>query len=114
MGIRATHKDNQYAGVTRYTSSKLASEMDISERKYQWIKQIHKINESAKRILKDTEISNNLRSLLIIERLQDDGLQIEIAKRIKNGYAGKIRHLIKDIQNEIKQNEVLSQLDNYK
>ena len=115
LGIRATQKNNQYAGVNSDTSTTkaLADEIGIGERKYQRIKQIYKINDSARLILKDSVIDDNLDALLLIERLQDDGLQIEIAKRIKNGYAGKIRHLIKDIQNEITQNEVLSQLDNY-
>ena len=60
-------------------------------------------------MLKDSAID----VLLMIERL-DDRLQLEVAHRIKNGYAGKIRHLIKEIQNEIKQNEILKQLDDYK
>ena len=115
LGKRSTVRDNQYAGVNSDTSTtkELADEIGISERKYQRIKQIYKINDSARLILKDSVIDDNLDALLLIERLQDDGLQIEIANRIKNGYAGKIRHLIKDIQNEIKQNEMLSQLDNY-
>ena len=64
-------------------------------------------------MLKDSAIADNLDVLLMIERL-DDRLQLEVAHRIKNGYAGKIRHLIKEIQNEIKQNEILKQLDDYK
>ena len=58
-------------------------------------------------MLKDSAIADNLDVLLMIERL-DDRLQLEVAHRIKNGYAGKIRHLIKEIQNEIKQNEILN------
>ena len=64
-------------------------------------------------MLKDSAIADNLDVLLMIER-SDDGLQLEVAHRIKNGYAGKIRHLIKEIQNEIKQNERRTQLDDYK
>ena len=59
-------------------------------------------------MLKDSAIADNLDVLLMIERL-DDRLQLEVDHRIKNGYAGKISHLIKEIQNEIKQNEILKQ-----
>ena len=60
LGIRAAQGENQHGSVKSYTTSKLASELDISKRKYQWIKQISKINHTAREILKYTDISNNL------------------------------------------------------
>ena len=101
LGIRATQKNNQSMSEGFFTSKELAEEMKISRRKYLWIKQIHRINATARLILKDSVIANNVDVLVMIERL-DDGLQLEVAKRIKDGYSGKIRRLIKDIQNEIK------------
>ena len=117
LGIRATQGENQHGSVKSYTTSKLASELEISKRKYQWIKQISKINHTAREILKYTDISNNLDALLQIERLRDDELQIEVATRIERGHSthsGNIRRLIKDVQNEIKRDSILEQLGNYK
>ena len=116
LGIRATQKNNQYAyaleGISS-TTKELAAEIGIGRRQYQKIKQVYKINDDARLMLKNSAIDDNLDALLLIERLHDDGLQLEIAKRVKNGYDGKIRQLIKDIQNEILQNEILAKLDNY-
>ena len=114
LGLRVVRGDNRHVSKHgRFDTFTLADRMDLTKRKYQRIKQIHKINAAARLILKDSDIDDNLDVLLLIERLRDDGLQLEVAKRIKNGYSGKIRRLIKDIQNEIKQDEVLSQLDDY-
>jgi len=101
LGKRATVRDNQYAGDKSDTSTtkELATELSLSERKYQRIKQIYKINYTARQILKDTEIANNLDVLLQIERLQDDSVQIEVAKRIESGHSGNIRELIESIRN---------------
>ena len=116
LGIRATQKNNQYAyaqlGISS-TTKELAAEIGIGRRQYQKIKQVYKINDDARLMLKSSAIDDNLDALLLIERLHDDELQLEIATRIQNGYSGKIRQLIKDIQNEISQNEILAQLDNY-
>ena len=107
LGKRATVRDNQYAGDKSDTSTtkELATELSLSERKYQRIKQIYKINYTARQILKDTEISNNLDVLLQIERLQDDSVQIEVAKRIESGYSSNIRELIENIRNGLGQRE---------
>ena len=112
LGIRATPKERKFSNVNIYTTNELADEMEISKRKYQWIKQIHKIDATARLMLKNSPIANNLDALLLIERL-DDGLQREVATRIQKGYDGNTKRLIKDIQNEISQNEILAQLDNY-
>tara|TARA_B100000809_G_C15062040_1_gene502717 strand:- start:28 stop:1329 length:1302 start_codon:yes stop_codon:yes gene_type:complete len=115
LGKRVVRGDNRYVSKhDRIDTFTLANKMDISKRNYQRIKQIHKINSTAKDILKGTNISNNLDSLLLIERLQDSDLQIEIAKRVKDGYRGNIRKLIKNLQTEIKRNQILEQLDDYK
>ena len=107
LGKRATVRDNQYAGDKSDTSTtkELATELSLSERKYQRIKQIYKINYTTRQILKDTEIANNLDVLLQIERLQDDSVQIEVATRIESGYSGNIRELIENIRNGLGQRE---------
>ena len=116
LGKRSTVKNNQYAGVNSDTSTtkELASELGLLERKYQRIKQVHKIDPDAREILKETDVSNNLNGLLLIERLKDDQIQIEVAKRVTDDNSRHIKGLIKDIQNEIKQGEILKQLDDYK
>ena len=116
LGKRSTVKDNQYAGVNSDTSTtkELATELGLLERKYQRIKQVHKIDPDAREILKETDVSNNLNGLLLIERLKDDQIQIEVAKRVTDDNSRNIKGLIKDIQNEIKQGEILKQLDDYK
>ena len=52
LGKRSTVRDNQYAGVNSDTSTtkSLADEIGISERKYQRIKQIYKINYTTQRM----------------------------------------------------------------
>ena len=112
LGIRATAKERKFSNVNIYTTNELADEMEISKRKYQWIKQIHKIDATARLMLKNSPIANNLDALLLIERL-DDGLQLEVATRIQKGYDGNTKRLIKDIQNEIQQNKVLARLNDY-
>ena len=116
LGKRSTVKDNQYAGVNSDTSTtkELATELGLLERKYQRIKQVHKIDPDAREILKETDVSNNLNGLLLIERLKDDQIQIEVAKRVTDDNSRKIKGLIKEIQKEIKQGEILKQLDDYK
>ena len=116
LGKRSTVKDNQYAGVNSDTSTtkELASELGLLERKYQRIKQVHKIDPDAREILKETDVSNNLNGLLLIERLKDDQIQIEVAKRVTDDNSRHIKGLIKEIQKEIKQGEILKQLDDYK
>lgn len=114
LGLRATQRNNQYANEDAFTSTQLAKQMHLSKRVYQQTKQIHKIDSTAKGILKETHISNNLDSLLMIERLQDRDLQIDIAKRFQDGYRGNIRKLIKNLQTELKRNQLLEQLDDYK
>ena len=116
LGKRSTVKDNQYAGVNSDTSTtkELASELGLLERKYQRIKQVHKIDPDAREILKETEVSNNLNGLLLIERLKDDQIQIEVAKRVTDDNSRHIKGLIKEIQKEIKQGEILKQLDDFK
>ena len=107
LGKRATVRDNQYAGDKSDTSTtkELATELSLSERKYQRIKQIYRIDHTARQILKDTDICNNLDVLLQIERLQDDSVQIEVAKRIESGYSSNIRELIENIRNGLGQRE---------
>ena len=116
LGKRSTVKDNQYAGVNSDTSTtkELASELGLLERKYQRIKQVHKIDPDAREILKETDVSNNLNGLLLIERLKDDQILIEVAKRVTDDNSRHIKGLIKEIQNEIKQGEILKQLDDFK
>ena len=116
LGKRSTVRDNQYAGVNSDTSTtkELASELGLLERKYQRIKQVHKIDPDAREILKETDVSNNLNGLLLIERLKDDQIQIEVAKRVTDDNSRHIKGLIKEIQKEIKQGEILKQLDDYK
>jgi len=116
LGKRSTVKDNQYAGVNSDTSTtkELASELGLLERKYQRIKQVHKIDPDAREILKETDVSNNLNGLLLIERLKDDQIQIEVAKRVTDDNSRHIKGLIKEIQKEIKQGEILKQLDDFK
>ena len=116
LGKRSTVKDNQYAGVNSDTSTtkELASELGLLERKYQRIKQVHKIDPDAREILKETDVSNNLNGLLLIERLKDDQIQIEVAKRVTDDNSRHIKGLIKEIQKEIKQGETLKQLDDFK
>ena len=116
LGKRSTVRDNQYAGVNSDTSTtkELASELGLLERKYQRIKQVHKIDPDAREILKETNVSNNLNGLLLIERLKDDQIQIEVAKRVTDDNSRHIKGLIKEIQKEIKQGEILKQLDDYK
>ena len=116
LGKRSTVKDNQYAGVNSDTSAtkELASELGLLERKYQRIKQVHKIDPDAREILKETDVSNNLNGLLLIERLKDDQIQIEVAKRVTDDNSRHVKGLIKEIQKEIKQGGILKQLDDYK
>ena len=116
LGKRSTVKNNQYAGVNSDTSTtkELATELGLLERKYQRIKQVHKIDPDAREILKETDVSNNLNGLLLIERLKDDQIQIEVAKRVTDDNSRHIKGLIKEIQKEIKQGEILKQLDDYK
>ena len=116
LGKRSTVRDNQYAGVNSDTSTtkELASELGLLERKYQRIKQVHKIDPDAREILKETEVSNNLNGLLLIERLKDDQIQIEVAKRVTDDNSRHVKGLIKEIQKEIKQGEILKQLDDFK
>ena len=116
LGKRSTVRDNQYAGVNSDTSTtkELAIELGLLERKYQRIKQVHKIDPDAREILKETEVSNNLNGLLLIERLKDDQIQIEVAKRVTDDNSRHVKGLIKEIQKEIKQGEILKQLDDYK
>ena len=116
LGKRSTVRDNQYAGVNSDTSTtkELATELGLLERKYQRIKQVHKIDPDAREILKETEVSNNLNGLLLIERLKDDQIQIEVAKRVTDDNSRHVKGLIKEIQKEIKQGEILKQLDDYK
>ena len=116
LGKRSTVRDNQYAGVNSDTSTtkELASELGLLERKYQRIKQVHKIDPDAREILKETDVSNNLNGLLLIERLKDDQIQIEVAKRVTDDNSRHVKGLIKEIQKEIKQGEILKQLDDYK
>ena len=116
LGKRSTVKNNQYAGVNSDTSTtkELASELGLLERKYQRITQVHKIDPDAREILKATEVSNNLHGLLLIERLKDDQIQIEVAKRVTDDNSRHIKGLIKEIQKEIKQGEILKQVDDYK
>ena len=116
LGKRSTVKDNQYAGVRIDTSTtkELATELGLLERKYQRIKQVHKIDPDAREILKETNVSNNLNGLLLIERLKDDQIQIEVAKRVTDDNSRNVKGLIKEIQKEIKQGEILKQLDDFK
>ena len=116
LGKRSTVKNNQYAGVNSDTSTtkELASELGLLERKYQRIKQVHKIDPDAREILKETDVSNNLNGLLLIERLKDDQIQIEVAKRVTDDNSRNVKGLIKEIQKEIKQGEILKQLDDFK
>lgn len=102
LGIRATQKDNQYAGVNFDTSTtkELADEIGISKRQYQRIKQISKINDTAKQILNDTDYNNNLHALTAIQQLEDDDLQIEVASKIKDGYSGSLSILIGNLIRE--------------
>ena len=103
LGLRSEIGENQYTsrgGVNLVTTKTLSDQLGIAERKYQRIKQIYKINHTARQILKDTDISNNLHALLQIERLQDDSVQIEVASRIESGHSGNIRELIENIRNE--------------
>ena len=71
LGIRATQKNNQSLSEGFFTSKELAEEMKISRRKYLWIKQIHRINATARLILKDSVIADNVDVLVMIERLDD-------------------------------------------
>ena len=116
LGKRATAKDNQYAHVNSDTSTTgdLADEIGLSKRKYQRIKQVHKIHPEARRLLRDTNIADNLDSLLLIERLEDNNIQVEVSKRIANGSAINTKKLIKLIQSEIKQNQIIEQSNNYR
>ena len=50
----------------------------------------------------------------MIERLKDDQIQIEVAKRVTDDNSRNVKGLIKEIQKEIKQGEILKQLDDYK
>lgn len=113
LGQRAQVGDNQHTGSPRsQTTKSLAKDLGISRSKYYEIKSVYKIEAGVREILKNSPIANNLDALLLIERL-DDGLQREVATRIQKGYDGNTKRLIKDIQNEISQNEILAQLDNY-
>ena len=121
LGKRVVRGDNRHVSKHgKFDTFTLAEKMDIPKRKYQRIKQISKINETARIILKNTDISNNLDVLLLIERLHDESLQIEVATRIDEGHTGrkgypfKVRQLIKSIQNERKQDALIKKLDNYK
>ena len=94
--------DNQYTSGSAdvRTTLSISKDLGISRRKYYEIKQIYNINHKARRILKDTDTSNNLNGLLQIEKLQDDDLQIEIASKIKGGYSGSISVLINNLIRE--------------
>lgn len=92
LGVRATKK-----GVFKYTkitTEQLAEQIGTSKRMYQRVKQVAKINEKARKILQQTEVGNNLQALIQIQQLNDDDLQIEVAKRIERGYAGKVKGLV--------------------
>ena len=80
LGKRATAKDNQYAHVNSDTSTTgdLADDIGLSKRKYQRIKQVHKIHPEARKLLKDTPHSDNLDGLLSIERTKES-VQIAVA-----------------------------------
>ena len=85
LGLRSEIGENQYTsrgGVNLVTTKTLSDQLGIAERKYQRIKQVHKIDPDAREILKETDVSNNLNGLLLIERLKDDQIQIEVAKRV--------------------------------
>ena len=102
LGHRARVGDNQHtSGSADFrTTLSISKDLGISRRKYYEIKQIYNINHKARRILKDTDTSNNLNGLLQIEKLQDDDLQIEIASKIKGGYSGSISVLINNLIRE--------------
>ena len=115
--MRSEIGENQYTsrgGVNLVTTKTLSDQLGIAERKYQRIKQVHKIDPDAREILKETDVSNNLNGLLLIERLKDDQIQIEVAKRVTDDNSRNVKGLIKEIQKEIKQGEILKQLDDFK
>lgn len=120
LGRRASIKDNQFTLNDSVeidiisTTSDLAKELGVSKRNYQRIKQIYGISHTAREKLKETSISSNLDALLLIERLRDDDIQLEIANRITSGDTRNIRRLIKDIKNENKRDELAQQVENYK
>ena len=117
LGLRSEIGENQYTcrgGVNLVTTKTLSDQLGIAERKYQRIKQVHKIDPDAREILKETDVSNNLHGLLLIERLKDDQIQIEVAKRVTDDNSRNVKGLIKEIQKEIKQGEILKQLDDFK
>ncbi|MAT73909.1 hypothetical protein CMK14_01980, partial [Candidatus Poribacteria bacterium] len=117
LGLRSEIGENQYTsrgGVNLVTTKTLSDQLGIAERKYQRIKQVHKIDPDAREILKETDVSNNLNGLLLIERLKDDQIQIEVAKRVTDDNSRNVKGLIKEIQKEIKQGEILKHLDDFK
>ena len=86
---------------TTSTTEDLATELGISERQYQRIKQVYKIHPEARELLIDTPHSDNLEGLLSIERSKES-IQIEVAKILHSQQTSSISRAI-----------VLASLDDY-
>ena len=107
LGKRSMIGENQHTKTgsdgsdTTSTTEDLATELGISERQYQRIKQVYKIHPEARELLIDTPHSDNLEGLLSIER-NKESIQIEVAKILHSQQTSSVSRAI-----------VLASLDDY-
>lgn len=111
LGFRYVRGDNRHTlRDVKFDTSTLANKMSIPKRKYQRIKQIAKIDDSVRQVLKGTSIENNLDALLKVER-QEASVQYAIANNITDGC--NISSLIKDAKREIEKKKLLQELNDF-
>jgi len=106
LGLRSKSGENRYTKTRgddsdTATTRELAVELGMSERKYQRIKQVHKIHPEARQILKHTPYSDNLEGLLSIQR-NKESIQIEVANILHSEKTSSVNRAI-----------VLASLDDY-
>lgn len=89
----AVQGDNRFSSSAKSTQKQRASELGMSRRNYQYLKELERLHPEVRDLLNDTPYASKMMDLVMLSR-EDDDIQIRVAKALITGRANSIKRAL--------------------
>lgn len=101
----AVKGDNRFSSNTKSTQKQRASEIGMSRRNYQYLKELENLHPEVRDLLNDTPYASKMMDLVMLSR-EDDTIQLKVANSLITGKSHSIKRAL--VMEKTKANRITS------
>jgi ParB/RepB/Spo0J family partition protein len=101
----AVKGDNRFSSISKSTQKQRASEIGMSRRNYQYLKELENLHPEVRDLLNDTPYASKMMDLVMLSR-EDDNIQLKVANSLITGRSHSIKRAL--VMEKTKVNRIAS------